>query len=182
MSDEKDFKQIMPDGLKSYKSNPNLKAGGVTFVFTKEQIQERIKCMEDPIYFIQNYMKIVHVDKGLVPFDLYDFQKELLNSYINNRFTIAKLPRQVGKCVCINSTVTLRYKKKYIITLEIGKLYEIVKDSKFEELLDLSKSICEEHEKQLLLATVQNKTKRACVSEESGQNEAQKDSEEQKSY
>ena len=104
MTDNIDFQQIMPDGMKSYKSNPNLKAAGVTFVFTKQQIQERIKCMKDPIYFIQKYMKIVHVDRGLVPFDLYPFQKDLLNSYINNRFTIAKLPRQVGK-----STVTIGY-------------------------------------------------------------------------
>lgn len=99
-----EFQQITPDGVKNYKSNPNLKAGGVQFVFTKKQIEERIKCMKDPIYFIQKYMKIVHVDKGLVPFDLYDFQKDLLKSYINNRFTIAKLPRQVGK-----STVTIGY-------------------------------------------------------------------------
>lgn len=102
MSDE--FQQLTPDGVKNYKSNPNLKGGGVSFIFTKEQIQERIKCMQDPIYFIQKYMKIVHVDKGLIPFDLYDFQKDLLRSYINNRFTIAKLPRQVGK-----STVTIGY-------------------------------------------------------------------------
>lgn len=98
------FHQITPDGVKNYKSNPNLKGAGVTFVFSKEQIEERIKCMQDPIYFIQKYMKIVHVDRGLVPFDLYGFQKDLLNSYIHNRFTIAKLPRQVGK-----STVTIAY-------------------------------------------------------------------------
>ena len=102
MSDE--FQQITPNGVKNYKSNPNLKSAGVSFVFTKEQIEERIKCMRDPIYFIQKYMKIVHVDRGLVPFDLYDFQKTLLQSYIENRFTIAKLPRQVGK-----STVTIAY-------------------------------------------------------------------------
>lgn len=99
-----DFTQIVPNGLKNYKGNPNLKAGNVDFVFTKEQIEERIRCMKDPIYFIQKYMKIVHVDRGLVPFDLYDFQKQLLKSYIDNRFTIAKLPRQVGK-----STVTIAY-------------------------------------------------------------------------
>lgn len=104
MSSGEDFQQLAPDGVKNYKSNPNLKAGGVQFIFTKEQIKERIKCMKDPIYFIQKYMKIVHVDRGLVPFDLYDFQKDLLKSYINNRFTIAKLPRQVGK-----STVTIGY-------------------------------------------------------------------------
>jgi len=99
-----DFAQIAPDGVKHYKGNPNLKGPGVSFIFTKKQIEERIKCMQDPIYFIEKYMKIVHVDRGLVPFDLYPFQKDLLNSYIHNRFTIAKLPRQVGK-----STVTVGY-------------------------------------------------------------------------
>lgn len=102
MSDE--FQQIAPNGVKNYKSNPNLKSAGVSFIFTREQIEERIKCTKDPIYFIQKYMKIVHVDRGLVPFQLYDFQKELLKSYIEERFTIAKLPRQVGK-----STVTIAY-------------------------------------------------------------------------
>lgn len=104
MSNTTQFQQITPDGVKNYKSNPNLKSAGVKFIFTKEQIEERIKCMRDPIYFIERYMKIVHVDRGLVPFDLYKFQKDLLGSYINNRFTIAKLPRQVGK-----STVTIAY-------------------------------------------------------------------------
>jgi len=104
MSDSSDIKQITPDGLRFYKGNPNLKGPGVDFIFTKEQIEERIRCAQDPIYFIERYMKIVHVDRGLVPFDLYPFQKELLTSYIDNRFTIAKLPRQVGK-----STVTIAY-------------------------------------------------------------------------
>ena len=98
------FTQITPDGVRYYKNNPNLKGEGVSFIFTKEQIEERIKCAQDPIYFIEKYMKIVHVDKGLIPFDLYEFQKTLLKSYVNNRFTIAKLPRQVGK-----STVTISY-------------------------------------------------------------------------
>lgn len=102
MSDN--FAQIVPNGMRHYKNNPNLKGEGVSFVFTKEQIEERIKCTQDPIYFIEKYMKIVHVDRGLVPFELYDFQKNLLRSYIDNRFTIAKLPRQVGK-----STVTISY-------------------------------------------------------------------------
>jgi hypothetical protein len=142
---------IPTNQIRIYKGNPTLKAPGVEYVFTREQIEERIRCTQDPLYFIQKYMKIVHVDKGLVPFDLYDFQKELLKSYIDHRFTIAKLPRQVGKCVDINTKVVIRYKKTYIITLEIGKLYEICKDSKFEELLSLCKAVCEEHEKRLLL-------------------------------
>lgn len=99
-----EFQQIAPNGVRNYKSNPSLKAAGVSFIFTREQIEERIRCTKDPIYFIEKYMKIVHVDRGLIPFELYDFQKTLLKSYIDNRFTIAKLPRQVGK-----STVTVAY-------------------------------------------------------------------------
>lgn len=93
-----------PNGIKIYKGNPTLKAPGVDFIFTREQIEERVRCAQDPLYFIEKYMKIVHVDRGLVPFSMYSFQKELLTSYIDNRFTIAKLPRQVGK-----STVTIAY-------------------------------------------------------------------------
>jgi Terminase large subunit, T4likevirus-type, N-terminal/Terminase RNaseH-like domain len=104
MTASSEFQQIAPDGIRNYKNNPNLKGVGVQFIFTKEQIEERIKCLQDPIYFVEKYMKIVHVDRGLVPFDLYSFQKDLMRSYINNRFTIAKLPRQVGK-----STVTIGY-------------------------------------------------------------------------
>jgi hypothetical protein len=101
---KQEFQQITPNGVKNYKNNPNLKGVAVSFIFSKDQIEERVKCSKDPIYFIKKYMKIVHVDKGLIPFELYSFQKELLNSYIKNRFTIAKLPRQVGK-----STVTVGY-------------------------------------------------------------------------
>lgn len=95
---------VATDGVRNHKNNPNLKSTSVQYIFTKEQIEERIKCMQDPLYFIERYMKIVHVDRGLVPFDLYDFQKTLLKSFVDNRFTIAKLPRQVGK-----STVTIAY-------------------------------------------------------------------------
>lgn len=95
---------IPQNGIRIYKGNPTLKAPGVDYLFTKEQIEERIRCTQDPLYFIEKYMKIVHVDRGLVPFSMYSFQKDLLRSYIDNRFTIAKLPRQVGK-----STVTIAY-------------------------------------------------------------------------
>ena len=58
-------------------SNLNLKKIGINIEFTKEQVEEYIKCAKDPIYFVKNYMKIIHVDKGLIPFDLYDYQEEI---------------------------------------------------------------------------------------------------------
>jgi len=94
----------------SYKGNPNLKAAGVDVEFTEAQVKEFIKCAKNPIYFIENYVKIVSIDEGLVPFHLYDFQKEMVGTFHNNRFTICKLPRQSGK-----STVLLAYLVHYLI-------------------------------------------------------------------
>ena len=86
-----------------YLGNPNLKPVGVQQQFTPEQVQEYIKCATDPVYFVEKYVKIVAVDKGLVPFEMYDFQKELIHKLHNNRFVIGKLPRQVGKTTTVGA-------------------------------------------------------------------------------
>jgi hypothetical protein len=86
-----------------YLGNPNLKKVNVPVEFTQEQIQEFDLCSKDPLYFIQNYVKIVSLDEGLVPFKMYGFQKEIVGTIHNNRFTICKLPRQSGKSTTIVS-------------------------------------------------------------------------------
>jgi len=88
---------------KHYKGNPNLKAENVEIEFTSEQIQEYLRCKRDPVYFAMNYVKIVSLDEGLIPFEMYDFQKELISNFHNNRFNIAKLPRQTGKSTTVVS-------------------------------------------------------------------------------
>ena len=80
-----------------YLGNPNLKRANVPINFTEEQIQEYLKCKADPVYFAKNYIKIVSPDERLVPFALYDFQEEMVNTFHANRFNIAKLSRQTGK-------------------------------------------------------------------------------------
>jgi hypothetical protein len=77
-----------------YLGNPKLKSSNVTVRYTKEQLEEFIRCAEDPIYFIRNYIKIVHVDRGLIPFDMWDFQEDIVKTIHNNRFSICKIPRQ----------------------------------------------------------------------------------------
>ena len=57
----------------AYLGNPLLKPSNTSINFTKEEIEEYIKCSEDPVYFIENFMKIVSLDEGLIPFELYDF-------------------------------------------------------------------------------------------------------------
>ncbi len=80
-----------------YLGNQNLKRVGSEVSYSEEQLLEVAKCIEDPIYFIKNYVKIVNVDKGLVPFQMWTFQEEMVKSFHENRFTICKMPRQVGK-------------------------------------------------------------------------------------
>lgn len=87
----------------SYLGNPNLKKANVSINFTSEQLEEFIKCSKDPVYFIVNYIKIISLDRGLIPFELYPFQAEMVNKFHNNRFNIAKLPRQSGKSTVVTA-------------------------------------------------------------------------------
>ena len=93
-----------------YLGNPLLKKANTPIEFTQEQIEEYIKCREDPVYFAQNYVKIVTLDHGLQPFKTYDFQEKLINNFHNNRFNICKMPRQTGK-----STTCVSYLLHYAI-------------------------------------------------------------------
>ena len=87
----------------TYLGNPNLKAVGQNVEWTEESIKEYKKCWEDPEHFIQNYVRVVHVDRGLISFDMYPYQKKMINTFINDRFVICKMPRQTGKSTTIIS-------------------------------------------------------------------------------
>ena len=93
-----------------YLGNPLLKKSNVPVEWTKKQILEYQKCMENPIYFIKNYIKIVSLDEGLVPFKMYDFQEDIVDTIHNDRFTICKMPRQSGK-----STTMVSYILHYVL-------------------------------------------------------------------
>ena len=98
----------MPDDV--YLGNPNLKKANTPIEFTQEQVLEFVKCKDDPVYFAKNYVKIVSLDEGLVPFKPYDFQEKLINNFHENRFNICKMPRQTGK-----STTCVSYLLHYAI-------------------------------------------------------------------
>jgi hypothetical protein len=80
-----------------YNGNSSLKRAGVEIEYTHDQLIEITKCIKDPVYFIRKYVKIVNVDEGLVPFNMWPFQVEMVKGFHANRFSIAKMPRQVGK-------------------------------------------------------------------------------------
>ena len=93
-----------------YLGNPNLKRANTAIEFTQEQILEFMACREDPVYFAQKHVKIVTLDKGLMPFEPYDFQQKLIENFHDNRFNICKMPRQTGK-----STTVISYLLHYLL-------------------------------------------------------------------
>ncbi len=93
-----------------YLGNPNLKKANTPIEFTEDQIREFLRCKDDPVYFSSNYVKIVSLDEGLVPFKPYDFQEKLIRRFHENRFNICKMPRQTGK-----STTCVSYLLHYLI-------------------------------------------------------------------
>jgi len=82
---------------KGYNNNPNLPREDFLHAFTQAELDEFIKCSQDPVYFACTYMRIINVDRGLMPFEMWNFQQDMLRSFHENRFNICKLPRQVGK-------------------------------------------------------------------------------------
>ena len=82
-----------------YLGNPNVKRDGVETEFSKEEVLEYQKCMQDPAYFARTYIKIISLDEGLVPIDLYPYQENMFNHFKDNRFSIVLACRQSGKSI-----------------------------------------------------------------------------------
>ena len=116
------------DNDTSYLGNPNLKPRDQSTSYSKEQLQEFIKCSSNPVYFINNYVKIINVDDGVVPFKLHKFQTDMVKLFDENRFSITLASRQIGKCVCINTPFRRRNRKTgVIVNTTIGAFYASVK-------------------------------------------------------
>jgi len=62
----------------------------------KEQVDEIMKCGQDPIYFIKKYLYIQHPVKGRLPFELYPFQEECIQGFLDYKFNIVLKSRQLG--------------------------------------------------------------------------------------
>ena len=86
-----------------YLGNPNLKRANVAQNFTPEEVEEFVKGSKDPVYFIKKYIRIISLDRGIIPFELYDFQDQMVRRFHENRFNIAKLPRQSGKSTVVTA-------------------------------------------------------------------------------
>ena len=94
----------------TYLGNPLLKAAHIQQDWTEEQVGQYVRCQQDPLYFVTNFIKIVSVDEGLIEFGVRDYQEDMINRFHNERFVICKMARQSGK-----STTILAYLLHYIL-------------------------------------------------------------------
>ena len=110
--------------MDNYLANPNLKRAHVPIGFTSDQVEEVIKCSQDVVYFIKNYVKIINLDEGLVPFDMYPFQEEMANTISDNRFTVIKTCRQAGKTTTSAAVILwhVLFNESYTIAILANKL------------------------------------------------------------
>ncbi len=83
----------------NYLGNPNIKKDGIVTNFSEEQVREYALCMRNPEYFIEQYAKIISLDKGLVSFKLYPYQKKMFKQFEENRFNVVLACRQSGKSI-----------------------------------------------------------------------------------
>jgi hypothetical protein len=98
------------DNVKGYNGNILLKRANQNIDWTPELVEEWVKCSEDPIYFVENYMKIITLNEGLQNFKPYPYQRSMIHSFVENRYTIVTTARQAGK-----STTTCGFILWYII-------------------------------------------------------------------
>lgn len=96
--------------IKCFSNNPKLKDAGQSLPYDSHMISELVRCQKDPVYFIKNYVQILNVDRGIVKFDLYDYEEDFIHKMQTNRFVISKFPRQSGK-----STTVIAYFLWYIL-------------------------------------------------------------------
>ena len=88
-----------------FQNEIGVRRSGVVFNRTEEELQEYIKCKLDIKYFAQKYCKIKTEDGTITHIELRDYQKEILDLFSKNRFSILCSSRQIGKTV--NTAITI---------------------------------------------------------------------------
>lgn len=100
-----------------------VKKPSVKIDFTEEQVQEYIRCVKDPVYFIKTYVKVNSLDHGIIPFELWDWQEGIIRTLEKDRYVVCRSSRQSGKCASINSVVRVRNKRTGLVEdITIGEL------------------------------------------------------------
>lgn len=108
------------DTVTSYKGNVALKPVNQQVTWTQFEFDEYTKCATDIKYFINNYVRIENVDFGLINFHLRDYQHRMVDSIVENRYTIMLCSRQVGKAIFIDTPILTKEGFKTVGNVSVG--------------------------------------------------------------
>src|SRR5574337_1276139 len=108
----------------AYRGNTHLRPAGIPVEMTPQQMQEYIRCFNDINYFVERYIKIIHVDKGLISFNPYKYQTKMMKTFANQRFAVVKAPRQCGKTTAVTGFIvwSLLFKPSYAMGVMANKM------------------------------------------------------------
>jgi hypothetical protein len=104
------------------KGEIGIKRSGLSFRMSPEEQAEYVRCAIDIQYFTEQYCKTKREDGSVGPIKLRDYQEEILENFVNNRFNILMASRQVGKCFSFNSIISIE-RGGFKYDLRFGKLY-----------------------------------------------------------
>lgn len=107
------------------KGEVGLRRSGVSFNMSPEEIEEYIKCATDVHYFTEKYCKVKTEDGSIGSIKLRDYQKEILDNFVTNRFNILMASRQVGKCFSFNTIISIE-RDGIQYDIRFGKLYYLM--------------------------------------------------------
>lgn len=106
-----------------------------------EQQMEIAKCAVDPIYFIETYLTIFDQTQGdggkIVPFRLFDFQKDLIRAYVDHQLNIANKYRQAGISTATSAFIAwyVAFNENRNVAIVADKL-ETARDEMMKDVVD----------------------------------------------
>lgn len=125
-----------------------IKKGHIKDSFTQAQLLDVMRSIDDPIYFIEKFIKVQHPIKGAVPLVLFPYQHRLIAAYHENRFCVALTGRQLGKCLDLNTKIRLKSPKGDEYELTIGEFYEWQQFKQWaKDMPELRDFICRQQQK-----------------------------------
>lgn len=115
-----------------YKNEIGIRRANVSYEWSQEEILEYTRCKIDINYFAETYCKIKREDGSLGKMTLRDYQKDILNMYNQQRFSILLASRQVGKCLSMSTLVKIQFGDLEPIELPLFELvYKYKKNKTF---------------------------------------------------
>jgi len=122
--------QLQREMIPWWQNEVGIRKSGITFSYTKEELDEYWKCAVDIHYFAENYCMIKTEDGSINNIRLRDYQKDILDLYDDNRFSILMASRQVGKCTSFKTKVNVRYYKDDSLIIKEMPIYKLFHHSK----------------------------------------------------